>query len=87
MKYSDTIEDFIYKLEEVALSNDLRLIINRASCGCGVFFRFVDDYTGKRSKDIVWIPFKNEVDDLFDRLNELAREFKQRLGRESQAEV
>lgn len=69
--------EFVMTLETIAIMNDLRLIINRASVGCGIYFHFIDDYTGMRSKDIVWLNGREHPKSLFNRLNLLAKEFKE----------
>lgn len=68
--------DFIMTLECIAVRNDLRLIMNRAPFGCGIFFYFIDSNTSNYSKSIVWMNGKENPEVLFDRLQDLADRFK-----------
>lgn len=73
--------DFMMSLECIAVTNGLRLFMNRAPVGCGIFFYFRDDKTRKTSKAITWLNGKEHPNSLFNRLNLLAKEFKEELGK------
>ena len=73
--------DFIMTLEGIGLRNGLRLIMNRAAVGSGIFFYFKDDATNTYSKDIVWRNGRESPESLFESLEVLAKEFKEELGR------
>jgi hypothetical protein len=70
---------FIMTLEGIATGNDLRLIMNRAGCGCDIFFYFRDDLSGEYSESITWFNGKEEPESLFNRLSTLAADFKSKL--------
>ena len=73
--------DFIMTLECIGLRNDLRLIMNRAPVGCGIFFYFIDDKSDTYSKDIVWRNGRESPESLFESLEVLAKDFKEELGK------
>lgn len=69
--------DFIMELECIAIEKDLRLIIERAPVGCGIFFYFKKDCydVWGRSDYIVWLNGKEEPESLFTRLRYIADDF------------
>lgn len=68
--------DFLARFEEIALHNDLRLIMQRAPVGCGIIFCFKDDMDGTSSPPLAWFYEKEDVDSMFKRLQKLADDFK-----------
>jgi hypothetical protein len=72
--------DFIHALEGIALKNELRLIMNRAPTGSGLFFYFIDDRNQTHSRSVVWNKSHEEPLSLLDKLEELAKEFRRKNG-------
>ena len=70
--------DFIHALEGVALKNELRLMMNRAPVGSGIYFYFIDDRNQTHSRSVVWNKTHEEPLSLLAKLEELAVEFKRR---------
>ena len=73
-----TYYDFLMKLEWIALSNGLRLVMTRAELGCGVMFGFAKD--GKYSKAAVLLLNHTTPEELFSDLEEIAKEFKKEIA-------
>lgn len=72
--------DFMDRLEEIALSHDLRLIMQRAPVGCGFTFYFKDEKTHKYSAtSITWHYQKEDIDSMLHHLYVLARDFKKEI--------
>lgn len=71
---------FLEELESLALRNNLRLCISRASVGCFWIFYFRDDKSNNNSKAITFDPKREEVHDLEIQLQQLANEFNEKLG-------
>lgn len=77
-----TYYDFIHTLEHIALKNDLRMIMNRGPVPIknGLYFYFIDDRNQTHSRSVVWDKSHEEPLLLFDKLEELAKEFRRKNG-------
>lgn len=72
-------EEFLTSLEGIAINSGFRLVMERAPIGCGILFYFRDGESGLKSMDIWYYPNRELALGLFDKLEQLAKEFRNRL--------
>ncbi len=73
-----TYEKFIMTLEDLLNRKDLQLVMKKYPHSCETLFSFIDNQTQNQSLSFAWSPNRETSTQMFQRLEELADDFKQR---------
>lgn len=68
-----SVDEFLMRLETIALKYNLRLFMTRAPIGCGFLLYFTNN-SGEYSKQVVYLLNHNEPEEIFERLESVASE-------------
>lgn len=71
--------DFLMRLENIALDNQLRLKMDRAPIGCGFFFYFITEDGNYRTDYRVLLINHTDLETLFGELERLASDLRKEL--------
>ena len=72
-------QDFLMRLENIAIDNQMRLVMERAPVGCGFFFYFITENGNYRTDYRVLLINHTDLEVLFSELERLASELRKEL--------